>query len=68
MTETMKNITKHTLAIISLVVVIGLTYYAHISLNALMGHLDRIERVASMGMSHQPPFEIAALGYEEVAN
>ena len=64
----MKNKAKHTLATISMVVVIGLTYYTHTSLNSLLGDLNRLEQIASMGMSHQPPFDIALLSYEEVAN
>ena len=60
----MKNKAKHTLATIAMVVVIGLTYYAHTSLNSVLGDLNRLEQIASMGMSHQPPFEIAVLSYD----
>ena len=60
----MKNKIKHRLATIAMVAVIGLTYYAHISLNSVLGDLNRLERIASMGMSHQPPFEIAVLSYD----
>jgi|TARA_Y100000310_G_scaffold220113_1_gene221562 hypothetical protein len=60
----MKNKIKHTLATIAMVAVIGLTYYAHISLNSVLGDLNRLERIASMGMSHQPPFEIAVSSYD----
>ena len=60
----MNNKAKYILATIAMVVVIGLTYYAHISLNSVLGDLNRLERIASMGMSHQPPFEIAVLSYD----
>ena len=60
----MKNKIKHTLATIAMVEVIGLTYYAHTSLNSVLDDLNRLERIASMGMSHQPPFEIAVLSYD----
>ena len=60
----MKNKIKHTLATIAMVAVIGLTYYAHTSLNSVLDDLNRLERIASMGMSHQPPFEIAVLSYD----
>ena len=60
----MKNKAKHTLATIAMVAVIGLTYYTHTSLNSVLGDLNRLERIASMGMSHQPPFEIAVLSYD----
>ena len=60
----MKNKIKHTLATIAMVAVIGLTYYAHISLNSVLGDLNRLERIASMGMSHQPPCEIAVSSYD----
>ena len=60
----MKNKAKHTLATISMAIVIGLTYYAHTSLNSVLGDLNRLERIASMGMSHQLPFEIAVLSYD----
>ena len=60
----MKNKINHTLATIAMVAVIGLPYYAHISLNSVLGDLNRLERIASMGMSHQPPFEIAVLSYD----
>ena len=61
----MKNKIKHTLATIAMVAVIGLTYYAHTSLNSVLGDLNRLERIASMGMSHQPSYEIVV---NEVAN
>ncbi len=61
----MKNKIKYTLATIAMVVVIGLTYYAHISLNSVLGDLNRLERIASMGMSHQPSYEIVV---NEVGN
>jgi len=61
----MNNKAKHTLATISMVIVIGLTYYTHTSLNSLLGDLNRLEQIASMGMSHQPSYEIVV---NEVAN
>ena len=45
----MRNKTKHILATISMVIVIGMAYYVQTSFDSLMDDLETIEQVARMG-------------------
>jgi heme/copper-type cytochrome/quinol oxidase subunit 2 len=54
----MKKIEK-ILAVASMAIVIGCSYYSFVTLNELMSHLNQIEIVARMG--NNPSYQIVSL-------
>ena len=54
----MKKIEK-ILAVTSMAIVIGCSYYSFMTLNQLMSHLNEIERVARIG--NNPSYQIVSL-------
>jgi len=54
----MKKI-ERILAIVSMTIIIGCSYYSFVTLNQLMSHLDEIERVARMGKNS--PYQVVTL-------